>query len=227
MLEAMKKVIGEATPRTGRVKLELPPLIENGNSVSMTVAVESPMTTEDYVKAIHVFNEKNPQPNVISVHIGPRAGQGRHRNPHPARRFAASDRDRRDERRLVLVGRDGGHRDARSLPGGALIMARTLINVPPKAKRGDIVEIKTLISHEMESGYRPDNVGRMVPRDVITSFVATYNGEEIFRAELHPAIAANPFISFSTVATETGKIEFKWTGDNGFAATESASITVE
>ena len=106
-------------------------------------------------------------------------------------------------------------------------MARTLINVPPKAKRGDIVEIKTLISHEMESGYRPDNVGRMVPRDVITSFVATYNGEEIFRAELHPAIAANPFISFSTVATETGKIEFKWTGDNGFAATESASITVE
>ncbi len=65
-------------------------------------------------------------------------------------------------------------------------MARTLINVPPKAKRGDIVEIKTLISHEMETGYRPDNVGRPVPRDIITLFVATYNGEEIFRAELSP-----------------------------------------
>jgi sulfur-oxidizing protein SoxY len=75
MLEAMKKVMGDATMRPGRVKLELPPLIENGNSVSMNVAVESPMTTEDYVKAIHVFNEKNPQPNVISVHIGPRAGR--------------------------------------------------------------------------------------------------------------------------------------------------------
>ena len=59
----------------GRVKLELPPLIENGNSVSMNVAVESPMTSEDYVKSIHVFNEKNPQPNVISVHLGPRAGR--------------------------------------------------------------------------------------------------------------------------------------------------------
>ena len=106
-------------------------------------------------------------------------------------------------------------------------MARTLINVPPKAKRGDIVEIKTLISHEMETGYRPDNVGRMVPRDIITSFVATYNGEEIFRADLHPAIAANPFISFTTVATESGKIEFKWTGDNGFAASERVDITVE
>ena len=83
-------------------------------------------------------------------------------------------------------------------------MARTLINVPAKAKRGDIIEIKTLISHEMETGYRPDNVGRLVPRDIITLFVATYNGEEIFRADFHPAIAANPFISFFTVATETG-----------------------
>jgi sulfur-oxidizing protein SoxZ len=106
-------------------------------------------------------------------------------------------------------------------------MARTLINVPPKAKRGDIVEIKTLIAHEMETGYRPDNVGRMVPRDIISSFVATYNGEEIFRAEFFPAMAANPFISFTTVATESGKIEFKWAGDNGFAAVESANITVE
>ena len=65
-------------------------------------------------------------------------------------------------------------------------MARALINVPPKAKRGEIIEIKTLISHEMETGYRPDNVGKLVPRDIITSFVATYNGEEIFRADLYP-----------------------------------------
>jgi sulfur-oxidizing protein SoxZ len=106
-------------------------------------------------------------------------------------------------------------------------MARALINVPPNAKRGEIIEIKTLISHEMESGFRPDNVGKMIPRDIITLFVASYNGQEIFRAELHPAIAANPFISFFTVATESGKIEFKWTGDNGFSQTETAPITVE
>ena len=106
-------------------------------------------------------------------------------------------------------------------------MARALINVPPKAERGEIIEIKTLISHEMESGYRPDNVGKLVPRDIITLFVATYNGQEIFRADFFPAIAANPFVSFTTVAMDSGKIEFKWTGDNGFAATESASITVE
>jgi len=106
-------------------------------------------------------------------------------------------------------------------------MARTLINVPPKAKKGEIVPIRTLISHEMETGYRHDNVGKAIPRDIISELVCTYNGEEIFRAELFPAIAANPFISFFTVATESGKIEFKWTGDNGFEVTQAVNITVE
>ena len=106
-------------------------------------------------------------------------------------------------------------------------MARALINVPAKAKKGEIIAIKTLISHDMETGYRIDNVGKQIPRDIITTFVCTYNGAEIFRADFHPAIAANPFIAFHTVATDSGKIEFKWTGDNGFAATETATIAVE
>jgi sulfur-oxidizing protein SoxY len=75
MRAAIRKVVGEAPVTKGRLKIDLPPLIENGNAVSLTVAVESPMTAEDYVKAIHVFTEKNPQPNVISVQLGPRAGR--------------------------------------------------------------------------------------------------------------------------------------------------------
>ena len=86
---------------------------------------------------------------------------------------------------------------------------------------------RTLISHEMETGYRHDNVGKQIPRDIINLFVCTYNGQEIFRAELHPAISANPFVSFFTVATASGTLEFKWTGDNGFSATEKVNITVE
>jgi sulfur-oxidizing protein SoxZ len=106
-------------------------------------------------------------------------------------------------------------------------MARALINVPAKAKRGEIIEIKTLISHNMETGFRPDSMGRPLPRDIITEFVCKYNDEEIFRAELFPAIAANPFFTFSTIATESGTLTFEWTGDNGFTATESAGIAVE
>jgi sulfur-oxidizing protein SoxY len=75
MQSAMKKIVGEATLAKGKVKLELPPLVENGNSVTMVVSVDSPMTIEDHVKAIHVLNEKNPQPNVIGIHLGPRAGR--------------------------------------------------------------------------------------------------------------------------------------------------------
>jgi sulfur-oxidizing protein SoxY len=75
MRVAIRKVAGEAQPKKGRIKIDLPPLIENGNAVPLTLSVESPMTAEDYVKAIHVFTEKNPQPNVISVQLGPRAGR--------------------------------------------------------------------------------------------------------------------------------------------------------
>jgi sulfur-oxidizing protein SoxZ len=106
-------------------------------------------------------------------------------------------------------------------------MPSALINVPKKAKRGDVIEIKTLMSHIMETGYRHTATGEVVPRDIITSFACRYNGVEIFRADLFPAIAANPFISFSTVATESGKFDFEWIGDRGFSETASASIIVE
>jgi sulfur-oxidizing protein SoxZ len=106
-------------------------------------------------------------------------------------------------------------------------MARALINVPHTAKRGEIIAIKTLISHVMESGFRHTSTGAAIPRDIITGFVAVYNGEEIFRAQLYPAVAANPYLTFHTTATESGTIAFTWTGDNGFSATEQVMITVE
>jgi sulfur-oxidizing protein SoxY len=75
MRSAMRKVLGGATPRPGKVRLEIAPLVDNGNAVPLTVSVDSPMTPQDYVKAIHVFTEKNPQPNVLSARLGPRAGR--------------------------------------------------------------------------------------------------------------------------------------------------------
>ncbi|HSE94080.1 MAG TPA: SoxY-related AACIE arm protein [Methylomirabilota bacterium] len=77
MQEAIRKVVGSARVNTGRVKLELPPLVENGNTVPLVVTVESPMTEADHVRAIHVFTEKNPQPNVAGFRLGPRAGRAR------------------------------------------------------------------------------------------------------------------------------------------------------
>ena len=75
MAAAIKEVVGTGTIREGKVKLDLPPLVENGNTVPLTVSVESPMTPADHVKAIHVFNEKNPQPHVFSARLGPQNGK--------------------------------------------------------------------------------------------------------------------------------------------------------
>jgi sulfur-oxidizing protein SoxY len=75
--EAIRNVIGEANLQTGKITLEVPPLVENGNTVPVTIIVDSPMSEADHVKAIHVFNEKNPQPHVISITLGPRAGKAR------------------------------------------------------------------------------------------------------------------------------------------------------
>ena len=77
MAAAIREAVGEAPVHHGRVKLDIPPLVENGNAVSLTVSVDSPMTEPDYVKNIHIFNERNPQPNVTIFHLNPRVGRAR------------------------------------------------------------------------------------------------------------------------------------------------------
>jgi sulfur-oxidizing protein SoxZ len=106
-------------------------------------------------------------------------------------------------------------------------MARTIVNVPSTARRGQIIQVRALVGHAMETGFRRSEAGGFLPRDIIRSFVCLYDGEEVFRADFHPAIAANPLIEFSTVATQSGRLEFRWTGDNGFSADAAATITVE
>lgn len=105
-------------------------------------------------------------------------------------------------------------------------MARALIHMPANARKGEVIEIRALVAHPMESGYRPDAGGKLVPRDILTSFICRYNGVTVFSAELHPAVSANPYIAFFTVATESGTLEFSWQGDHGFAQTETMPITV-
>ncbi|MDB5371589.1 MAG: soxZ [Belnapia sp.] len=105
-------------------------------------------------------------------------------------------------------------------------MARVLINLPRSAKRGELIEIRTLIQHGMETGYRPGPNGVTQQRDIIRSFTCLFDNEEVFHAELYQAIAANPFITFSMLATASGILAFTWTGDNGFAQTETRALTV-
>lgn len=105
-------------------------------------------------------------------------------------------------------------------------MARALINVPKIVRKGELVEIRVLINHVMESGHRRDAIGAAIPRDIIHSFVCSYNDEEVLRADFFPAISANPYLAFSTIARDSGTITFTWTDDQGRVQTEHATITV-
>lgn len=105
-------------------------------------------------------------------------------------------------------------------------MARTLINAPKTARAGEVIEIRTLIAHPMETGYRPGENGQVLPRDIIRRFSCRYNGELVFSAELFPAISANPYLVFHTVATASGTLALTWEGDNGFSQTENVALQV-
>jgi sulfur-oxidizing protein SoxZ len=105
-------------------------------------------------------------------------------------------------------------------------MVRVLINVPKQVRKGEPFDVKLLISHPMESGQRRDAMGEVIPRDIINSFVCTYNGEDVLRADLFPAIAANPFLSFSAVADKSGTLVMQFTDDHGTVQTETVDVTV-
>ncbi len=106
-------------------------------------------------------------------------------------------------------------------------MARTIVTVPPKAKRGDSVELRVLIAHPMETGFRVGADGKRVPRDILRRFTCRYLGEVVVAVDFHPAVAANPYLAFEVLATETGPLTFTWEGDGGFAQTEAATLVVE
>jgi sulfur-oxidizing protein SoxZ len=112
-------------------------------------------------------------------------------------------------------------------------MARTLITVPSSARRGEIIEVRVLIQHPMETGYRRSSEGSILPRNLLRRFTARFvaaeggsAGEVVFAADLFAAIAANPYLSFNYRATTSGKFVFAWDGDEGFSHREEAVLKV-
>ena len=98
--------------------------------------------------------------------------------------------------------------------------------MPTTAKAGEVIEVKTLISHEMESGQRKDAAGQVIPRKIIKAFKATFNGKEILRTDWHPAVSANPYQSLFVRVPESGTFEFTWTDDDGSVYKAEQKVTV-
>jgi sulfur-oxidizing protein SoxZ len=105
--------------------------------------------------------------------------------------------------------------------------ARALLTLPERVRRGEVFEVRALIAHPMESGQRVDAEGRRVPRDIVRRFECRLEGALLFAADLHPAVAANPYLVFTLRLQRGGALEFSWRGDRGFAHRESAMLAVD
>lgn len=106
-------------------------------------------------------------------------------------------------------------------------MLKARISVPSSAHHNEIVPVKTLISHPMETGFRRNSIGQVIPRNILTRFECRYNGATVFKATLHPAVAANPFIAFHLRAKDSGQIEFIWTDQHGEITRVTRELRVE
>ena len=105
-------------------------------------------------------------------------------------------------------------------------MAKPRIKLPETAKVGEVIEVKTLISHVMETGQRKDPEGKTIPRSIINSFAATYAGAEVFKADIQPGISANPYISFFMKVPGPGEFVFTWVEDSGAKTVEKLKLNV-
>ncbi len=103
---------------------------------------------------------------------------------------------------------------------------RALVHLPKVLRRGEPFEVRTTLAHAMETGYRRDGDGNMLPRDIVRRLEVRLGGETVFAADLHPAIAANPYVAFWLQVQEGGTLELRWTGDRGFLHTESVLLTL-
>lgn len=106
-------------------------------------------------------------------------------------------------------------------------MAKPRVKVPKKAAAGDVITIKTLISHKMESGQRKDKkTGELIPRKIINKFTCEFNGQQVFGCDIQPAISANPYLEFNAKIEEAGTFKFSWTDDDGEVTTTEKEIAL-
>lgn len=225
--KALHALTGGIAAKPGKIVLTLPEMAADAANVPLTVEVESPMTEKNFAQAIHVLAENNPFPEIVSFRLTPGAGKAE-----------VQTRIRLRETQSVLaavVFNDGSvHAVKRNVvvtAGGCGIEGVGEVTPPqnpePKirvARQGALFEVKTLVTHDMETGLRTDKNGQTIPRHILKSFVCKVGGQPVFEAALHPGIAANPFLAFHARPEAGRAFEFIWTDDSGRTIVEKRDV---
>lgn len=229
-LEEAQQVIGDAAPQSDGLTLELPFVSEDGSAVALTVAVEAPLDDGDYIESIHLFATGNPNPEIAVFHLTPLSG-----TPEISTRVRLNE-----SQDVVAVARSAEgqvwatSREVRVTVSGCLVRGDDLpvalgnprVNLPGSFSAGEPGEVRTLISHPMETGLREGADGEILPRHIIERFTVSLDGETAFSAELHQSVSANPYLRFYLAPESDGEALFEWIDDSGESASETSDITV-
>jgi sulfur-oxidizing protein SoxY len=222
--EALEKLLsGRTSVESARVRLELPERFDYGNTVPFALSVDSPMRATDHVRRVDVFAEGNPFPEVATFHFTPDSGRAststRIRLNEGEQEVVAvaefSDGSAWVGRRAVRVSISGCSAEPGVAVAYPMPTPKPRLKVPAEVGRDEIVEIKTMISHHMETGLRTDTQGDPIARRIINRMTCSLDDRLIFAADLSPAIAANAYLGFYVAARASGALEFTWYEDGG------------
>lgn len=219
-------------PTPGRVVLDLPDHSEIGTSVPVTVRVESPMTPDNYARAVHLFADANPRPKLLSAFFTPESGVAevstRIRLDGAQTVTAVAEMSDgsfwRADKHLTIA--FGACHSLNVSGGRQKFVPTSRISVPPKAAMGEIMPVRTLITHPMETGFRLDAFNQWVPEHTINRLDCFFNDVEVFHALLFPAISANPYLAFWALAQGSGTFSFRWRDSTGPIYENSTIINV-
>jgi len=222
MLAAITDDFGGASFQSGRIEIVMPEFSDSGSSVPMDIFVPSPMTETEHPSVVRVYAPRNPRPRVGALFFSPACGEARISTRVRLGAFQdvvaivqMSDGDTfRAVRRVNVT--YGACEDAVAndqFPPGWTPSIR--IALPDEVAAGEIFTVRTIINHPMETGLRRDKSGLLVPVRIVERFSCRVNDEEVFAAELEPAIAANPYVAFSLRLLETADLTFEWIDTTG------------
>lgn len=228
-LDVVRQLVGDARPRAEGLKLDLPLVAEDGAAVPLTVAFDGKLEPDDSIESIHLFASGNPNPEIATLRFGPQAGK-----------IEVSTRIRLDGSQAVVAvarSRQGeviiGSRDVRVTVSGCLVrttersanpLSTPRVAVARKVQAGQPLEIRTLIDHPMETGLRQNSAGEVLPRRIVSSVRAQFDGEAVLEATFYPAVSANPYLRFHLAPAKSGQLSLVWTDDTGLKATHSAQV---
>lgn len=232
--DAIRAFFGDVAFARDGIALELPDWAEAGSAVPLALSIDAAMTAADHPAVVHVLAHGNPTPHVLSAWFAPQTG-----------RAAFATRIRLERAQTVTaVARmsDGRHlRADRAVAVGFGACAqigegdndsvfafqpRPRVSVPAQARRGEIVTIRALISHPMETGLRLGSGEEWIRQRIVSRFACAYRGTEIFRARLQPAVAANPYFQFHARAEASGRFAFEWYDTQNLSFAAAAELQV-